>query len=119
MKKLFALTLVTTLLAACATPVQFTDKPMKVYDKETEYYVEQNDQGLMVYVTYGSYQFIPDQSPVIDLCRAATVQVAMEEAQHIGRAIQDIDPKTIRLSMGRNIWTGTTTCSSKLFVTFK
>lgn len=102
----------TSLLAACATPVSYTDAPMKRFDKDTEYAVEERPGGYSVTINYSRYQFIPESSAVATACRQALTAVAHDIADQRLRKIRPINEQRIRLSMGRNGMTGITSCSA-------
>ena len=48
------------LLVGCATPVSHTNIPLSTYDKDTEYGIEDREDGFEVTVYYSRYQFIPE-----------------------------------------------------------
>jgi hypothetical protein len=106
------------LLAGCATPVRYTDKPLTRYDKTTEYRVDDRPGGFAVVVEYERFQFIPESSAVTTACRSMLTSLAHEIAEARGRKIQPINEQRIRLSMGRNGVTGITSCSATVPVDY-
>ncbi len=101
------------LLAGCATPAGYTGAPMTLYDRDTEYAVENRDDGFVITIYYSRYQFIPESSAVATACKSALTSLAHEVADRRGRQIEPIDEQRIRLSMGRNGFTGITSCSAQ------
>jgi hypothetical protein len=87
------------LLAGCATPVRYTEKPLTRYDKTTEYRIDDRAGGFMVFVEYERYQFIPESSAVATACRAMLTSLAYETADARGRKIQPPNEQRVRLSM--------------------
>jgi hypothetical protein len=106
------------LLAGCATPVRYTDKPLTRYDKTTNYRVDERPDGFTVFVEYERYQFIPESSAVATACRSMLTSLAHETAEARRRKIQPLNEQRIRLSMGRNGVTGITSCSATVPVDF-
>jgi hypothetical protein len=106
------------LLAGCATPVRDTEKPLTRYEKTTEYRIDDRAGGFMVFVEYERYQFIPESSAVATACRAMLTSLAYETADARGRKIQPLNEQRIRLSMGRNGFTGITSCSATVPVDY-
>ena len=106
------------LLGGCATPVRYTEKPLTRYDKTTEYRIDDRAGGFMVFVEYERYQFIPESSAVATACRAVLTSLALETADARGRKIQPLNEQRIRLSMGRNGFTGITSCSATVPVDY-
>ncbi|BBO86191.1 hypothetical protein DSCO28_67570 [Desulfosarcina ovata subsp. sediminis] len=64
--KLFYTALIVLLLAGCATPVSHTNIPLSTYDKDTEYGIEDRDDGFGITVYYSRYQFIPESDAWMD-----------------------------------------------------
>lgn len=98
-------------LAACTTPVGYTDQPMSQYDKDTTYNIQPADNGFTVSVYYSRFQWLPESDAVADACRSALTSIAHEYAESAGRQIDQINPQRIKISMGRNEFIGMTTCS--------
>ena len=105
-------TLISMLLAACATPMQYTGAQMTNYDRDTEYAVEPRPDGFAITISYSRYQFIPESSAVAGACKSALTAIAHEHAEKQGRKVEPIDEQRIRISTGRNIVTGITSCSA-------
>ena len=98
--------------AGCATPMQQTDAPMITYDRDTGYSIAARDGGFAISINYSRYQFIPESGAVAAACRSALTSIAHEHADKQGRKIQPINEQRIRISMGRNGFTGITSCSA-------
>lgn len=101
------------LLTGCATPASYTAAPMSTYDRDTEYAIENRDDGFAITVYYSRCQFIPESSAVATACKFALTALAHEVAEKGGHQIEPIDEQRIRLSMGRNGFTGITSCSAQ------
>lgn len=99
-------------LSGCATPMQQIDAPMTRYDRDTEYLITSGSDGFAVAINYSRYQFIPESTAVATACKSALIAIAFEEADKKGRKIEPINEQRIRLSMGRNGFTGITSCSA-------
>ncbi len=100
------------LVVGCATPMQQTDAPMITYDRDTEYSVASKPDGFAITIYYSRYQFIPESSAVAVACKSALMAIVYEHADKQGRKIQPINEQRIRVSMGRNGFTGITSCSA-------
>lgn len=100
------------LLVGCASPIVYTDQPMSSYDKDTDFAVVDRPGGFTLTINYGRYQFIPESSAVATACRSALTSVAHDLAEKKGRRIEPINEQRIKISMGRNGFTGMTTCSA-------
>jgi hypothetical protein len=85
---------------------------MVVYDRDTEFSVVSRDDGFVITIYYSRYQFIPESSAVAVACKSALTAIAHEYADKQGRKIQPINEQRIRISMGRNGFTGITSCSA-------
>ena len=106
-------------LFGCSTATIYTDKPMIRHDKDTEYSVEDNQNGFVLSIFYERYQFTPESTSVAASCKSALTSLAWEIAQKKGRDIQQINDQQIKLSMGRNGFTGITSCSASVPVKLK
>ena len=100
------------LLSACASPVGYTNKPMQTADKNTEYRIDEKEGGFSITVYYSRYQFIPESDALIAACKSALTSLAYDHADKIGKKIDPINEQRIKLSMGRNGFTGITSCSA-------
>lgn len=104
----------TLTFAGCATPVSYTQKPMTRFDKDTEYAVDDRHEGFYLAIYYSRYQFIPESSAVATACKAALTAVAYDVAEHQGKRIAPLNEQRIRISMGRNEFSGITSCSASV-----
>lgn len=106
------------MLGGCATPATYTSAPMKAYDKDTSYSVEEAPGGFVVTVEYSRYQFIPESGAVQTSCRQQLTSIAHEEAKRRGRALAPVNEQQMKISMGRNGFTGITSCSASVPAVF-
>lgn len=100
------------LIGSCATPMRQTDAPMVPYDRDTEYAVTPRERGFALTIYYSRYQFIPESSAVAIACKSALTSIAYEHAEKEGKRIQPLNEQRVRISMGRNGFTGMTSCSA-------
>lgn len=107
------------LLGACATPVSHTNTPLATYDKDTEYGLEERPDGFGITVYYSRYQFIPESDAVATACKFALTSIAWELAEKKGKEIEPINEQRIRISMGRNGFSGITSCQAFTVVKWK
>lgn len=107
------------LLSACATPVSHTNIPMTKYDKDTEYAIEEREDGFSITVYYSRYQFIPESGAVATACKSMLTSLAWEIADKKGKEIEQINEQQIRISMGRNGITGITSCQAYAIAKWK
>lgn len=105
-------------LAACASPVQHSQAPQTTADKDTAYSVEDRPDGFTLSVSYSRYQFIPESSAVASACKQALTATAYDVADKRGRKIEPVNEQRIRMSMGRNGFTGITSCEASAPVTW-
>jgi hypothetical protein len=107
------------LLSSCATPVSHTNAPMSTYDKDTEYAVEDRSDGFSLTVYYSRYQFIPESAAVATACKSALTALAWEVAERKGKRIEPVNEQRIRISMGRNGFSGITSCQAFAAIEWK
>jgi hypothetical protein len=105
-----------TIQIGCATPMTFTDRPMTLADRDTEYAIDDRDDGFVISINYSRYQFIPESSAVATACKSALTSLAFENADRKRRKIEPINDQRIRISLGRNGFTGITSCSAQATV---
>lgn len=110
--KLFGIMIMSLLIGSCATPMRQTDVQMIPYDRDTKYSVTPRESGFAITIYYSRYQFIPESSAVAVACKSALTSIAYEHAEKQGKRIQPINEQRIRISMGRNGFTGITSCSA-------
>ena len=118
MNNLFLL-VISLLAVGCATPVSHTNMPLSTYDKDTEYGVEESDGGFGITVYYSRYQFIPESDAVATACKSQVTAIAWEHAETSGKEIEPVNEQRIRLSMGRNGFSGITSCQANVVVKWK
>lgn len=112
MKKLALSLLCAIALVGCATPMTYTNASFTPYDKDTEYAVEEKPDGFDITVNYSRYQFVPESSAVALACKSALTNIAYETAEKRKRKIAPINDQQIKISTGRNLINGVTTCSA-------
>jgi hypothetical protein len=104
------------LLLGCATPVSHTNIALSTYDKDTEYGIEKRDDGFGITVYYSRYQFIPESDALAIACKSQLTAIAWEHSDKIGKDIQPVNEQRIRISMGRNGFSGITSCQATAVV---
>lgn len=113
MKTAIALALVVA-LTGCAAP-----SPQGQPDNNASHAVQETSDGFMVTISYSRYQFIPESSAVMTACKQALTATAHDIDAKRRRAIEPIDEQRIRLSMGRNGFTGITSCEGSAPAIYK
>ena len=111
--------LLSTILAGCATPVSHTNIPLSTYDKDTDYGIEDRADGFGITVYYSRYQFIPESDAVATACKSALTSIAWEIAEKKGKQVEPINEQRIRISMGRNGFSGITSCQASAVAKWK
>lgn len=106
-------------MIGCATPVGHTNIPLATYDKDTEYGIEERIDGFSITVYYSRYQFIPEGDVVAIACKSQLTAIAWEYAENKGREIEPVNEQRVRISMGRNGFTGITSCQANAIVKWK
>jgi hypothetical protein len=116
-----SLTLLISILpvVGCATPVSHTNIPLSTYDKDTEYGIEERDDGFAITVYYSRYQFIPESDAVATACKSQLTAIAWDHSDNVGKEIETINVQRIRISMGRNGITGITSCQANTMIRWK
>jgi hypothetical protein len=82
--------------------------PVSTYDKNTEYGIEDRPNGFGITVYYSRYQFIPESDAVATACKSQLTAIAWEHSDKLGKPIKMINEQRIRISMGRNEFSGIT-----------
>jgi hypothetical protein len=110
MKKtiLLACLAIVCIFAGCATPVGYNEKPLSRVDKDTSYRVDDHPDGFTITVYYSRYQFIPESDAVSQAGKSALLSTAYDVAEARGKKIQSINEQHIKMSMGRNGFSGIT-----------
>ena len=117
--KLAILVCLTAFLLGCATPASYTNIPLSTYDKNTEYGIEKHDDGFVISIYYSRYQFIPESEAVAIACKSQLTAIAWEYADQVGKQIAPVNDQRIRISMGRNGFSGITSCRASAVVKWK
>jgi hypothetical protein len=112
MRKQILVGIVGSFLAGCATPVAYTYGAMTRYDKDTEYRTDDTLKGFTLTISHSRYQFIPETEAVALSCRQALTSLAYEIGERRGRKIAPVNEQRIRMSFGRNGFSGITSCSA-------
>ncbi len=100
------------ILAGCSSPVSRTDIAMTKYDKDTEYGIKETQNGFDIAVLYSRFQIIPESDSVSEACKSQLTSIAWEYSDSVKKPIQEINEQRIRISMGRNGFSGITSCSA-------
>jgi hypothetical protein len=117
--KLILPIILSSLLVGCATPVSHTNIPLSTYDKDTEYGIEDREDGFGITVFYSRYQFIPESDAVATACKSQLTAIAWEHSDKLGKPIENVNEQRIRISMGRNGISGITSCQATAIVNWK
>jgi hypothetical protein len=96
----------------CATPDRYTDAPMTSGGKNSKYVIEDSDNGFRITVNYSRYQFISESNAVAISCRQELTSLAHEYGDEKSRSIDPVNPDRIKISMGRNGFSGITSCAA-------
>ena len=105
------LCLACVLLAGCTGPVP---KIGGVADRDALYKVERRPDGFTISTTLSRYQFIPESAAVQAACKQGLMATAHDYAESFQRKIEPINEQRIRISMGRNGFTGITSCEASV-----
>ena len=104
--------LVLALLAgACTSTLPFTNTPLKPYDSNTKFAIDDFDGGFQITVDYTKYMFISEMDAMNEVGVSKLIHIAEKEALKIGKKIEPIDATKIVKSLGRNGLTGVTSWS--------
>ena len=117
--KNIVLLIAASVLAGCAVPVTNNVGPMTQLDKDTHYSIAERPDGFDLAIAYSRYQFVPESAAVATACKAALTSTAWEIAKQRGKEIQPVNEQRIKLSMGRNGFSGITSCSAAAPVDWK
>jgi len=112
MKNMMLVILISLGLISCTTPLRYTDKPLHPYDRDTQYRIDDVSNGFVITIYYSRFQFYPELSALALACKSALTSIAYEHAQKRNRNIKPINEQMIKLSTGRNIAAGVTSCSA-------
>lgn len=104
------------LLSACTTSTKHMESAMTSYDKDTDYAISNRTDGFYISINYSRYQFIPESSAVATACKSALTAIAYEAGERQYKKIAPINEQRIRISMGRNGFTGITSCAASAVV---
>jgi len=96
-------------IAACTRPADVSG-PVTASDKNAKVAIKPTASGFTVDVRYSRYQFVPESNALITACRSIVIARANEEAARAKREIDPVAEQAIRVSTGRNILSGRTSC---------
>ena len=116
--KILLLSILLSITSSCTRPMGYTNKPMHTYDHNTEYTIQEKDDGFTLTLYYERYQFIPESDSVLQACKSNLTAIAYEVAENKGKKIKPINEQRIKISMGRNGFTGITSCSASVPVEY-
>jgi len=119
MKKSIIVLVISLSLISCTTPLRYTDKPLQPYDRDTQYRIDETYNGFIITIYYSRFQFYPELSALALACKSALTSIAYEHAQKMNRNIKPINEQRIKLSTGRNIAAGVTSCSANVQVEYQ
>ena len=108
-----------SLVSACTTPADVSQPLSADNNKNAKFEVKNTASGFTVDLRYSRYQFVPAPEAVLVECRSLAAARANDEAKSKGREIQPINEQDIRVSTGRNIIGGRTTCRAFLEARWK
>jgi hypothetical protein len=114
--KLITLAFTLSILFGCTTPVSHSDIKLTVYDKDTDYGVDEKENGFGLTIYYSRYQFIPESNAIVVACKSMLTSIAWEIADKKRRKIAPINEQRIRMSMGRNGLSGISSCQASAVV---
>jgi hypothetical protein len=119
MKNIMIVLVIGLSLISCTTPLKYTDKPLQPYDRDTQYRIDETSKGFVITIYYSRFQFYPELSAIALACKSALTSIAYEHAQRGNRGIKPINEQMIRISTGRNIAAGVTSCSATVQVEYE
>ena len=79
---------------------------------------DETSDGFVLYATYRRFQFIPESAAVDAAATSEMLALAHELAEERGRRLEPINEQHIRKSMGRNGFSGITSWSGTVTVTY-
>lgn len=101
-------------LTGCATPTPQHQGEQQAADRDTSFSVTDRPDGFLLAVTYSRYQFVPESGAVAAACRQALTATAYDVAEKRGRKIEPVNEQRIKFSMGRNGFSGITSCEASV-----
>jgi hypothetical protein len=119
MKNMVIMLIISLVLISCTTPLRYTDKPLQPYDRDTQHRIDETDNGFVITIYYSRFQFFPELSALALACKNSLTSIAHEHAQKKNRNIKPINEQMIKLSTGRNIAAGITSCSASVQVQYQ
>jgi len=119
MKNIMIVLSISLSLISCTTPLRYTDEPLQPYDRDTQYRIDETLNGFVVTIYYSRFQFFPELSALALACKSSLTSIAYEHAQKKNRNIKPINEQMMKLSTGRNIAAGVTSCSASVQVQYQ
>lgn len=99
-------------LSACAHASKFTSESMQSYDSNTEYRIDPADAGFTINIYYAKYQALPESNATLASCKSMLTSIAYEYAERQGRKLKPINEQRMKISYGRNMLSGVSSCSA-------
>lgn len=107
------------ILASCATPVGYTEEALTRYDKDTTYRIDDHADGFTITMYYSRYQFWPESGAVLDAAKSNLTAICYDVADSRAKEIKPINEQRIKMSMGRNGLSGTTSWTGTVKAFYK
>lgn len=105
-------------VGGCSNPQRFATGPMTKWDDDNRYHVEPKPGGFLLTVYSSDYQFFPSPGALVATTKSNITAIAHELAAREGKRIKPIDEQKIKISTGRNGWSGSTKCSAQVPVEY-
>jgi len=118
LKKITIVLVISLGLISCTTPLRYTDEPLQPYDRDTQYRIDETNNGFVITIYYSRFQFYPEITALALACKSTLTSMAYEYAQKRNRNIKPINEQMIKISTGRNIAAGITSCSASTQVQY-
>ena len=109
--KLFVISMA-ILLIGCTSPRTKVPDGMTEYDEHSSYSYSISKDQIRIDVLYERYQFIQDSAYLTNECKDALREIMGKTAKTLGLRVQQPSDQNINSSIGRNGFTGITTCSA-------
>ena len=119
MKNIMIVLVISLGLVSCTTPLRYTDEPLQPYDRDTQYRIDETYNGFAITIYHSRFQFYPDLTAITLACKGALTSIAYEYAQKQNRDIKPINEQMIKVSTGRKIGVGITSCSATVQVQYQ
>lgn len=91
------------LVAGCAAD-RYTNKEMTKYDENTEYRVEEQEDGFTLYFWYERFIAFGSQKQTAELGKAKLLNIAYELADERRKEIKTVNEQRIKSNTGKTFW---------------